>query len=281
MSFILSYIQVEQILQAQKENKNSVIISLDLGITKDQINLNKDGAIFPDGQKLTWKNLEKIYKHNNRCCLIKDNNISPIVIYSEKTNWVRTLYPTKYAPTTLISGILMHRIKDIDPLEDTQRKIKTLDSLQNAIVLDTATGLGYTAIEASKYAGKVITVELDPSAIEIVNFNPWSQKLFNNPKITQIVGDIREEIKKFESEYFTHIVHDPPTLKIAGELYSGEIYNDFYRVLKRGGKLFHYIGDPESEHGSIVTKGVIRRLKQIGFSKVELKPEAFGLVAFK
>lgn len=281
MSFILSYIQVEQILQAQKENKNSVTTSLDLGITKDQVDLNKLGVILPDGQKLTWKNLQKICKHQNRCYLIKDSTIAPIVIYSEKTNWVRTLYPTQSAPTTLVSGILMHRIKDTNPLEDTQTKIKTLDSLQGAIVLDTATGLGYTAIEVSKYASKIITVELDPSAIEIANFNPYSQELFNNPKITQIVGDIREEVKKFESEYFTHIVHDPPTLKIAGELYSEEIYSDFYRVLKKSGKLFHYIGDPESEHGAMVTKGVIRRLKQVGFSKVELKPKTFGLLAFK
>ena len=78
-----------------------------------------------------------------------------------------------------------------------------------------------------------------------------------------------------------HIVHDPPTQKIAGELYSEELYKDFYRILQSGGKLFHYIGDPNSEHGSSITKGVIQRLKYAGFREVEKKPEVFGVLAKK
>jgi predicted methyltransferase len=56
-------------------------------------------------------------------------------------------------------------------------------------VLDTATGLGYTAIEAAKTAAHVTTIELDPTALEVARCNPWSQALFDNPKIMQRIGD--------------------------------------------------------------------------------------------
>ena len=45
--------------------------------------------------------------------------------------------------------------------------------------------------------------------------------------------------------------------------------------------MFHYIADPESDSGSRVTKGVIKRLMDAGFKKVVVKPEAFGVVAYK
>lgn len=256
-------------------------ISLDLGLTVSKVQLTERGVIFSDGQIIDWKSMKKVYKHNNRCYLIEDNEVKPIIFYSEKTGWVRTLYPTKSAPTTLVSGILMHRIKDIDPVEDTRRKIKTLNLHKGGVVLDTATGLGYSAIEAAKYNSRVTTIELDPSALEVAKLNPWSKKLFNNPDIIQIVGDIQEEVCKFESETFTHIIHDPPTFKIAGELYSSKLYKEFFRILKNKGILFHYIGDPNSKHGSMITKSVLRRLKEVGFVRIKLVPEAFGLVAFK
>lgn len=279
---ILSYIQVEPIFEARKQGKVSVISSLDLGITHISLELDEEGVVLPDGRKLDWQNLQKIYKHKNRCYLVVGDRVEPVVVYSKSTGWVRTLYPTHKAPTTLVSGILMHRIKDIDPSEDSLRKVNALippTPSKEAIVLDTATGLGYTAIEAGKRALKVITVELDPAALEIAKLNPYSKDLFDNPKITQVVGDISREVKKFHAGEFTHIIHDPPTQKLAGELYSADLYRQFRRILKQGGKLFHYIGDPKSGHGATITPGVVKRLQEAGFNKIERRPETFGLVA--
>ena len=45
--------------------------------------------------------------------------------------------------------------------------------------------------------------------------------------------------------------------------------------------MFHYIGDPKSNLGARVTKGVVKRLKESGFTKVIQKPGEFGVVAFK
>lgn len=45
------------------------------------------------------------------------------------------------------------------------------------------------------------------------------------------------------------------------------------------GRLFHYIGDLESRSGGRVAKGVVRRLREIGFTRIHRRPEAFGVVA--
>ncbi len=278
---VLSYIQAEPIIQAIKSGESQVETSLDLNLSRTTINIVWQGVVLPDGQKLNLKQLEKIVKKDNKCFLIQDNEIIPIQEFSETTEWMRTLYPTESAPTTLVSGIHMHRIKDVTPWEHARLMVKALGFMDGKKVLDTATGLGYTAIQAAQRADHVITVEIDPSAIEIAKLNPWSQKLFDNPKIILIVGNFLEEIEKFDEGEYELIIHDPPTFKLSGELYSREFYQQLNRVLKRGGKLFHYIGDPESEIGSMVTKGVVQRLKNAGFSKIEKIPQAFGLVAGK
>ena len=180
----------------------------------------------------------------------------------------------------LIAGFVMHRIKDIDPMQDTRGKIAAISPIVGR-VLDTATGLGYTAIEASKTADEVITIELDPGVQEIARLNPWSQTLFYNPKIQQLMGDAYEVVQTFEDESFSRIIHDPPTFSLAGELYSGALYQQLFRVLKRGGRLFHYIGDPKSKASGGITKGALRRLQEAGFSRVVRRPEAYGVVAYK
>ena len=40
-----------------------------------------------------------------------------------------------------------------------------------------------------------------------------------------------------------------------------------------------YIGDLESTSGRVVAKGAVRRLQEAGFTRVDRRPEAFGLVA--
>ena len=115
----------------------------------------------------------------------------------------------------------------------------------------------------------------------MARLNPWSQSLFENPKITQVVGDSVEEIEKFKASSFARIIHDPPTLSLAGDLYSGEFYRQLYRVMQAGGRLFHYIGDLDSKSGRVVAKGAVRRLQEAGFRRVVPQPTAFGLVAYK
>jgi predicted methyltransferase len=235
--------------------------------------------ILPD-QVVPWRELEEIARHDTACFVVENSHAQMIRGFSDLTGRVYGLMPTEAAPTMLISGLPMHRIKGTDPYRDTLAKIKAVAPITGR-VLDTCTGLGYTAIEAAKTAEHVITIELDSTAQEMARCNPWSRALFDNPKIEQIIGDAFEVIASFDDGGFHVILHDPPMLSLAGELYSGEFYRDCWRVLRRNGKLFHYIGDPESKSGARTTKGVVRRLQEAGFTHIVPKPQAFGVVALK
>ena len=116
----------------------------------------------------------------------------------------------------------MHRFKDISPRRAALEMVKAAAPIRGR-VLDTATGLGYTAIAAAQSAAAVITIELDPGSLEMARANPWSQELFNHPGISLIVGDSSEEIAKFPDEYFSIIIHDPPSMSLAGDLYGRAI----------------------------------------------------------
>ena len=276
---VLSYIQAENLFQARQAGQETVLISLDLGLTSTKVSLEAEGVRLPDSQLLTWKDLKAIREAPRSCFVIQDSAPRKTQVFSEATNRLYSLMPTRGAPTMLVSGIPMHRIKGTDPHRDTLEKIKTLKPLTGA-VLDTATGLGYTAIEAAKTANSVLTLELDPAALEIARFNPWSRALFENPRITQRIGDSYDTVRELD-ESFTRIIHDPPAFSLAGHLYSGEFYFELYRVLRHGGRLFHYVGDPESKSGRNITRGVMRRLEEIGFKRVVRRPRAFGVVAYK
>lgn len=277
---ILSYIQAEALLTAKQQGKVRLEVSPDLGLTTVTVNLLDEEVAFPQGESVRWPDIERIKKATTNCFIVKENGVQTIQTFSEYTNRVCSLLPTKHTPSMLIAGFTMHRIVDIDPMQDTLKKIATIVPIVGR-VLDTATGLGYTAIEAAKTAEQVITIELDPGAQEIAQLNPWSRDLFNNPKIKQVMGDAFEVVANFDDSSFERIIHDPPVFSLAGELYSGAFYRQLYRVLKRGGRLFHYIGNLESKSSGTVTKGALKRLQEAGFTRVVRKPEAFGVVAYK
>ncbi|HEX6291121.1 MAG TPA: hypothetical protein VFZ66_18195 [Herpetosiphonaceae bacterium] len=277
---VLSHVHIAPLLRARQAGSTGAAISPDLGLTTVDVGLDAAGARFPGGALLTWDDAETILGAENKCFVLAGDTIDEIRIFSEHTHWVRSLMPTTGAPTMLVSGTPMHRIKGIDPHADTLRKIKTIAPMMGR-VLDTATGLGYTAIEAAKTASEVVTIELDPAGLEIARYNPWSRALFTDRKIVQMIGDAFDVVQTFESESFARIIHDPPMFSLAGHLYGGEFYRYLFRVLKRKGRLFHYIGDLESTSGRNIVRGVLRRLQEAGFTRVTRHPEAFGVVATK
>jgi predicted methyltransferase len=250
---------------------------LDLGKSAQTVTLGPEGVAFQTGLELGWGVLQEIAAEERRVFSVSGDGLSAVQEFSETTGWLRTLCATSGAPTTLISGIPMHRMKDTDPMEDTRQKVAALRAPRGR-VLDTATGLGYSALLLARTATEVVTIELDPAALTLAARNPWSQELFG-PKIKQIVGDSFEEALRFDPGSFVAIFHDPPTLALGGELYSEEFYRRLFRAVRRGGRLFHYIGDPRSALGKKIYPGVMKRLTQVGFKKVVVAEGAHGVVA--
>jgi predicted methyltransferase len=277
---VLSYYEIAPLIKARHGGQIAADISPDLGISAVQVSLEPGGVRFPSGETLPWDAVEEIARSESKCFHLEGDTLIEVRVFSEVTGRLCSLYPTGGAPTMLIGGFTMHRIKGSDPHADTLAKIKAAAPVVGD-VLDTTTGLGYTAIEAARTARYVTTIELDPASLAVARHNPWSLALFDNPRITQLVGDAYDLIRDLPDGRFTRIIHDPPTFSLAGELYSGEFYRQCYRVLSRGGRMFHYTGNLKSGEGNQVARGATRRMQEAGFTRVVPKPEAFGVLGFK
>lgn len=55
-------------------------------------------------------------------------------------------------------------------------------------------------------------------------------------------------VKDFKDGEFAAIIHDPPARALCKttDMYGSAFYKDLARVLKYGGTLFHYVGNPSS-----------------------------------
>ena len=274
---ILDAAVARRLLAALDAGEATLAASFDLGLSTEPVAFH-DGVAEVRGIALARAGLEKIAGDDRKCFEIVAGVPRPIAVFSETTGWVRTLLPTADAPTTLVAGFPMHRTVRTTPLADTRAKVKCLGARRGR-VLDTATGLGYTAIELARVGFEVVTVELDPAAIDLARRNPWSAPLFRCERIRLVQGDVARIVGSFADGEFAAVLHDPPTLQLAGELYSAAFYRQLRRILKPGGRLFHYAGDPASRSGARTTGGVIRRLAEAGFENVRRRKDAFGVAA--
>lgn len=214
----------------------------------------------------------------------KDGSLHPVEVRLSNV-YMRLHFPRDVdAPTLMINGIHMHRVSGIGPLSDARHKVIAARVRHGHTVLDICTGLGYTAITSLEFGAKqVYTIEVSREVLAIAEFNPWSAKLADN-RVKIMLGDASRLIEFFPDSTFDRIIHDPPRFSIAGELYSNDFYRELYRVLRPGGVLFHYTGEPLRSrghgHGPIV-RGVIQRLRGVGFLRIRYDKRAQGVVAVK
>jgi len=112
--------------------------------------------------------------------------------------------------------------------------------------------------------------------------NPWSRSIFENSHIHLLLGDAHITLDGLPQDFFDYAVHDPPRLALAGHLYGQEFYAKLFRILRRGGRLFHYTGEPGSRYRRIdLRRGVMRRLRQAGFDKIVYHENIRGVTCRK
>ncbi len=236
-----------------------------------------DGFIFPDGTIVDERTLSIIAEDGNSVYFVRGGVYKAAI----RDRHYYKLVPT-IPPTIEIDGIRMHRTKGTDPRRDTLSKVNAVDPREGETILDTCMGLGYTAIEAARRGAYVITVEKDRNVVELARINPWSRELFVGGRIQVITGDVSEVVRKFRNGSFDAVIHDPPRFSLAGELYGREFYSQIYRILKPGGRLFHYVGNPGGRYRrKDLQKGVMERLREVGFVRVRRVREALGVIALK
>ncbi len=263
------------IILSSKEGK--IKISLDLGISEEDIEKNENEVILRD-QKISLPQFSKLKE--TMCYAAEENILKQIAFFAEDTHLYYKLLPTQNWPTITLSSTPMHRYSTVLPKKDTELKIKEISPVRGK-VLDTCCGLGYTAIMASHNAESIDTFERDEHVLRIARYNPYSQELFLNKKIKIHQQDIGEEIAKLGTNSFDRIVHDPPTFKISPPLYSREVHAHLFRILKRKGILYHYCPAPGLTKGKKMFPRLIRQLKEVGFSHVEFHVSSSGIRALK
>ncbi len=275
---VLTHWNAVSIRRAIERGLSSTIITVDFGLRDIEVYI-RGRSIEIDGIILDIDYINSI--EEGFAYKIIDGVLKRIDLYDSGKYYKLKPVAIDKAPTIEINGIQMHRTIDIDPWTDSLLKVKTLGRIDGYRVLDICTGLGYTAIaEISLGAEEVTSIEIDPNVLLIASMNPWSRGLENN-KIKIILGNAVDIIKLFDEETFDAIVHDPPRFNIAGELYSLNFYRDLYRVLRRGGKLFHYTGEPGRHSNIDILKGIKNRLYRAGFEEIRWDSKTQGFIARK
>ena len=192
---------------------------------------------------------------------------------SRFTTGLIKLVPTEWgAPTFEIDGIKMLPSAQVSPHADAERKVGLIQPA-GKVVLDTCGGLGYFAAWCLRGgARRVLSYEKNPDVIWLRSLNPWSPEgsgddAYESDALLLTCGDIVQQIQTLAAGSIDAILHDPPRFGIAGELYSQTFYDQLARVLKRGGRLFHYTGTPNKlTSRRDVPKEVATRLQRAGFA---------------
>lgn len=252
----------DAMVSARNDGKPRWHGSLDLGRTTDEIELGSScwhwrGEAYPYPAKL-----------KDRTIYFWAGDVFEDV--SRYSGSLIKLVPTPWgAPTFEIDGIKMLPTSKESPVDDARRKVALIEPRGKA-VLDTCGGLGYFAgccLEAG--VEHIRSFEKNADVLWLRTVNPWSpdpDAASTGGRLDLSHGDVSMEISTLPDASFDAILHDPPRFGIAGELYSLAFYQELARVLRKGGRLFHYTGSPNKlTSGRNVPREVAKRLESAGF----------------
>ena len=249
--------------------------SLDLERSRTRVLLEADGWHWR-GRNWLWptKLRERTIYHWN------GEDWAPIQRYSGAL--VKLIASDWGAPTFEIDGIKMLPTARVSPFEDARCKAMLVEP-RGRSVLDTCGGLGYYAAACLDLGvARIRSFERNEDVLWLRRFNPWSpdpEAPSNARRFELSHADITRAIAGLPDAGFDAILHDPPRFSIAGELYSQVFYEQLARVIRPGGRMFHYTGSPNQlSHGRDLPREVIARLVKAGF---EAEPMLDGVLAVR
>ena len=259
---ILTRPAAQALLAARDAGTSEWAGSLDLGRSNGHASLEPD----------TWQWRDQRYPYPST---LKDRTIyywdgsefAPVARYAGS---LIKLVPTEWgAPTFEIDGIKMLPTSKESPVTDARRKVALVEP-HGKVVLDTCGGLGYFAaccLEAG--VARIHSFEKNADVLWLRTLNPWSpdpDAPTSGGRLQLAHADVSQAIAQIADASVDALLHDPPRFGIAGELYSQVFYDQFARVLRRGGRLFHYTGSPNKlTSGRDVPREVTKRLEKAGF----------------
>ena len=259
---LLTRASAEALLAARDAGAAEWHGSLDLGRSTDIAMLQADGWQWR-GERYPWPAAPK-----ERTIHYWDGEgFAPVARFSGS---LIKLVPTEWdVPTFEIDGIKMLPTAKASPLDDARRKVALVEP-RGKVVLDSCGGLGYFAaccLEAG--ATRIHSFEKNPDVLWLRTLNPWSpdpDAPSSGGRLRLAHADVAQAIAQVGDASVEALLHDPPRFGIAGELYALAFYRELARVLRRGGRLFHYTGSPNKlTSGRDVPREVAKRLEQAGF----------------
>ncbi|WP_133498674.1 class I SAM-dependent methyltransferase [Cognatilysobacter terrigena] len=271
---LLTRPDADALLRARDAGAREWIGSLDLG--------RSTGTAMLAPEQWTWNGAA--YPYPGR---LKDRTIhywdgDEFAAVSRYAGSLIKLVPTDWGvPTFEIDGIKMLPTSKASPLDDARRKVALVEP-RGKVVLDTCGGLGYFAaccLDAG--VARIRSFEKNEDVLWLRTINPWSPdpdapEAGGRLELTH--GDVSKAIIEIADASVDAILHDPPRFGIAGELYSQAFYNELARVIRRGGRLFHYTGSPNAlTSGRDVPKEVVKRLQAAGFKAEPALDGVFGV----
>jgi len=197
------------------------------------------------------------------------------------------LKPYNGVPVLEVDGLRMQLVRDFkSPLDYSKEVVKGLNipKAGSFTVLDTCMGLGYTAIAAAQVPSVklVVTCEVSEAVLSLAQWNPLSEPLFKKGgNILVMKGSSAELVSGFEDGMFSFVIHDPPRISHAPELYSLEFYRGLFRACRAGARIFHYFGSVGKGRGRQIDKEVGKRMQEAGFSGIRYVSRLQGLYAIK
>ena len=256
----------DALLAARDAGERAFTASFDLGRSQEEAPLQADAWHWRD-QRMPYP---ARLKDRTIYCLDGDD-FAPVSRYNGS---LIKLVPTEWGvPTFEIDGIKMLPTSKASPLDDARRKVALVEP-RGKTVLDTCGGLGYFAaccLDAG--VASIRSFEKNADVLWLRTLNPWSpdpRSAASGGRLQLAHADVSEAILDIPEGSVDALLHDPPRFGIAGELYSRVFYDELARVIRRGGRLFHYTGSPNKlTSGRDVPREVARRLEQAGF-RVEL-----------
>lgn len=265
----------EALLAARNAGAGTWTGSLDLGRSSGEARLEHDawrwrGARYPYPAKL-----------KDRTIFHWDGDeFAPVARYSGS---LIKLVPTEWgAPTFEIDGIKMLPTSKESPIDDARRKVALVEP-RGRVVLDTCGGLGYFAaccLDAG--VARIHSFEKNADVLWLRTLNPWSpdpDAPASGGRLRMEHADVSHAIARIADASVDALLHDPPRFGIAGELYSQAFYDQLARVLRRGGRMFHYTGTPNRlTSGRDVPREVAKRLEKAGF---RAQPALDGVLAVR
>ncbi len=268
----------EQLNEAQSSIE--IEISLDLGLSTQSALITKSKIEFNNQTlQLSDQNLQTIINKPRKVFKVSSDEESPqaIEIFGESHY---QLVPTRGAPTAEIDGIQMHLTSKWTPFEWAEEAMRQVIR-GGERVFESCGGLGYMAIQAIRLGAKEVqSCELSEEMIWLRTQNPWSQ-IGDDLSIELTPGDAFKLSRRQEPQSYEVIIHDPPRLSMAPDLYETSFYKSLNRLLKKNGRMFHYTGHPNRQgSGKRFLERIRKNLLDAGF-KVSRNEDLQGFVTEK